>query len=200
MYYLICLCIKDINYILIKMKKINLGEIFISFMKIGVTTFGGGYAMVPILKAEVVDDKKWIDEDELLDYYGVGQLTPGLNSINVSIFIGNKLRGFIGGVLAAFAMALPSLLIILLIAILFESMMSIELIRIIFEYVRIGVCALILDAALRMTKRGLVDIYTVVIFVLTLALMFTNISVVLIILLAGFLGLVIQLIRQGVKK
>ena len=74
------------------MEKISLSELFAIFFKMGLFTFGGGYAMLPILKAEVVDKKKWITEEELLNYYSIGQCTPGIIAVNAASFIGYKLR------------------------------------------------------------------------------------------------------------
>ena len=87
-------------------------QLFLVFCKIGAVTFGGGYAMLPILQREVVDNKKWITDEELMDYYSIGQCTPGVIAVNVATFIGNKLYGTIGGIIATIGIITPSIIII----------------------------------------------------------------------------------------
>ena len=91
-------------------------ELFWTMFKIGISTFGGGYAMVGIIQRELAQNKKWIDEDELLDYVAVSQVTPGIVAINISTFVGNKRKGILGGFFATLAAAMPSLIIIMIIA------------------------------------------------------------------------------------
>ena len=91
-------------------------KIFFSFFKIGLFTFGGGYAMLPLMRAELVEKHQWITDDELLDYFSVSQCTPGVIAVNVSTFVGHKTGGVFGAVTATSAVVLPSLIIILSIA------------------------------------------------------------------------------------
>ena len=91
-------------------------DLFVTFAKVGVCTFGGGYAMLPILQREVVEKKGWATEEELTDYFAVGQCTPGIIAVNTATFIGYKYRGIPGGVLATLGLVFPSLVIITLIA------------------------------------------------------------------------------------
>ena len=91
-------------------------DLFVTFAKVGVCTFGGGYAMLPILEREVVSNKGWATMDELLDYYAVGQCTPGIIAVNTATFIGNKHKGIPGSICATLGMIFPSLVIILIIA------------------------------------------------------------------------------------
>ena len=92
------------------MKK--LFELFVSFAKIGVMTFGGGYAMLPILQREIADNKGWASEEELMDYYAVGQCTPGVIAVNTATFVGSKQAGVLGGIVATLGLVFPSLVII----------------------------------------------------------------------------------------
>ncbi len=87
-------------------------ELFVVFFKIGITTFGGGYAMIPILTREIAEKKKWASVDELLEYYAIGQATPGLIGVNTSTFVGYKVGGVLGGVVATLGFVAPSILII----------------------------------------------------------------------------------------
>jgi len=90
----------------------QLWELFVSFFKIGLFTFGGGYAMLPMLQREIVDHHKWVTEEDVLDYYAIGQCTPGVIAVNTATFVGTKLRGWIGGLVATAAVVTPSVIII----------------------------------------------------------------------------------------
>ena len=94
----------------------ELWELFITFAKVGVMTFGGGYAMLPILQREVVENKKWASEEELVDYFAIGQCTPGVIAVNTATFVGQKRRGVAGGILATLGVVFPSLVIICILA------------------------------------------------------------------------------------
>ncbi len=91
-------------------------DLYLTFAKIGVFTFGGGYAMLPLLEREVCDKKNWASQEEILDYYAIGQSTPGIIAINTSTFLGYKMAGKIGGIVASFGFITPSIIIIVLIA------------------------------------------------------------------------------------
>ena len=92
----------------------ELFDLFWTFCKIGALTFGGGYAMLPLIQREIVENKKWSTEKEILDYYAVGQCTPGVIAVNTATFIGYKLKGIIGGIIATLGVVFPSLIIILI--------------------------------------------------------------------------------------
>ena len=99
-------------------------DLFLTFAKIGVCTFGGGYAMLPILQREVVEKKGWATEEELTDYFAIGQCTPGIIAVNTATFIGQKYKGILGGVLATLGVVFPSLIIITLIAAFLQNFAS----------------------------------------------------------------------------
>jgi chromate transporter len=123
----------------------KLGQLFISFFKIGLFTFGGGYAMLPLLQAETVKRRGWLTEDELLDYFSIGQCTPGIIAVNVSTFCGYKIRGIIGAFTATCAIVLPSLIIITLIAAVLNRFIDNPLVSGAFSGIRLGVTALLLN-------------------------------------------------------
>lgn len=175
-----------------------LWELFFCFFKVGLFTFGGGYAMIPLLKAELVERKKWISDDEIMDYYSIGQCTPGIIAINVSTFIGYKLKGFIGAIFAMAGMLAPSLIIIISIANVLEEYMENQYIVHAFSGIRIVVIALIFDVVLSMWKNGVTDYITGFIFVLALGLLIgLAISPVLVVFVAALLGLIL---RKGAEK
>ncbi len=175
-------------------------DLFFTFAKIGVMTFGGGYAMLPILQREVVDKKKWATEEELMDYFAIGQCTPGVIAVNTATFIGQKKKGVAGGILATLGVVFPSLIIISLLAGVIEAFSHIQWVQNAFGGIRICVCVLIINAVVKLFKKAVVDIKTLIIFILvTLGSTFTPISPVIFIVIAAVLGIVLQAIG-GKKK
>ena len=128
-------------------------KLFFSFFKIGLFTFGGGYAMLPLLKAEVVEKQKWLTEDELLDYFSIGQCTPGIIAVNVATFSGYKLKGITGAVITTLGIICPSIIIICLIAAVLNLYINNEMVIHALAGIRIGVCALITVLVLDMAKK-----------------------------------------------
>jgi len=128
--------------------------LFKTFVKIGAFTLGGGYAMIPIIEAEVVDRHKWIDKDEFLDLIAIAQSCPGVFAVNISIFIGYKLRGVRGAICTAMGASLPSFLIILLIAMFFHSFMNVPWIAAMFNGIRPAVVALIAVPTFNLAKSA----------------------------------------------
>ncbi len=145
-------------------------EMFITFAKVGVMTFGGGYAMLPILEREVVSTKKWATSEELLNYFAVGQCTPGIIAVNTATFIGYKNKGVPGAVAATAGVIFPSLIIIMLIAAFLQNFAEIEFVQHAFAGVRAVVAALIIQAVVKFFKSGVKDITGFVIFILAFIL------------------------------
>lgn len=165
-------------------------NLFFTFSKIGVTTFGGGYAMLPILKREIVDKKKWSTPKELANYYAIGQCTPGIISVNVATFIGYRRKGIIGGIIATLGIIFPSIVIILLLANLISNFSSFPITPHIFSGIRVCVAALIISAVLNLWKNSVVDKYTFFIFLSLFIIDYIfNISPIFIIIISGILGL-----------
>ena len=145
-------------------------DLFWTFARIGVCTFGGGYAMLPILQRELVEKRNWATEEELSDYFAIGQCTPGIIAVNTATFVGHKLKGAVGGVSATLGLVFPCLVIIMLIAAFLQNFADLPVVVHAFNGVRACVCALILSSVLKLRKSTVVDKPTVVIFVLVLAL------------------------------
>ncbi len=176
-------------------------DLFLTFARIGGLTFGGGYAMLPMLQREVVERRGWATENELADYYAIGQCTPGIIAVNVATFIGNKIRGFFGGVVATLGVVFPSLIIIMLIAAFLQNFADLDLVKHAFAGVRVGVCVLVFNAVVKLWKKAVIDIPSFLIFaVILLVMIFLDISPVLLVLAAGVAGIVIQSTRKAVKK
>lgn len=168
-------------------------ELFFTFAKVGVMTFGGGYAMLPILQREVVESKKWATEDELTDYFAIGQCTPGVIAVNTATFIGQKLGGILGGIVATLGVVFPSLVIISLLAGIIEAFSHIVWVQYAFGGIRVCVCVLILNAVVKLLKKSVIDIPTAIIFaIVALGSIILDVEPVIFVLLAAVSGIVIK--------
>ena len=145
-------------------------DLFLTFARIGVCTFGGGYAMLPIMQRELVEKKGWATEDDLADYYAVGQCTPGIIAVNTSTFVGSRQGGLLGGAVATLGLVFPSVVIILLIATFLRNFMHIQWVIHAFNGVRAGVVALILQSVIKLYKNAVMDTPTRVIYIAVLLL------------------------------
>jgi chromate transporter len=173
-------------------------ELFVTFAKVGALTFGGGYAMLPILQREVVETKKWASDQELADYFAIGQCTPGIISVNTATFIGYKRKGVIGGIFATLGVAFPSLIIIMVIAAFLQNFADISAVQNAFSAVRICVCVLIVNAVVQLGKSSIKDKITLAIFIgVFLASILTDFTPVLWIVIAAALGI---LVKGGKKE
>ena len=174
-------------------------EIFIVAFRVGIMTFGGGYAMLPILQREVVENRKWVTEAEILDYYAIGQCLPGIIMVNTIIFVGQKRRGTIGGIAAALGTVCPALIIITVIAALITNFADSEIVKKAFAGIRVCVCVLIFNAVVKLWKSSVIDWKSFAIFALVAALsLVTDITPVIFVVLSAVLGIVIR--SLGVKS
>ena len=166
-------------------------ELFTTFFKIGIFTLGGGYAMIPLIETEVVDKRRWIKSEELVDTLAIAQSTPGVFAVNISILIGYKLYGNKGAVCAALGASLPSFLIILAIAIFFHSFKDNHIIASIFKGIRPAVVALIAVPTFNLAKRTGINRYNCWIPVVSaIAIWLLGVSPILIIIIAAAAGYV----------
>lgn len=168
-------------------------ELFLTFAKVGVMTFGGGYAMLPILQREVVENKGWASEEDLTDYFAIGQCTPGVIAVNTATFVGQKQRGTIGGIVATLGVVFPSLIIITVLAGVIGTVSHLQVVQDAFAGVRVCVSVLILNAVKKLWKKSVIDRWTLGIFaVALLGSLLLDLSPVVFVLLAGVLGIVIR--------
>ena len=175
-------------------------QMFLTFAKVGVMTFGGGYAMLPILQREVVENKGWATEEELMDYFAIGQCTPGVIAVNTSTFIGHKLAGVPGSLAATLGFISPSILIITVIAAFLESFASNVYVAHALAGIRVCVCVLILDSVLKLGKKSVKDKISWTIFLVTTALAtFTGIPTVALVLGAGLVGYILYVTGRAKK-
>ena len=175
-------------------------DLFWTFAKIGACTFGGGYAMLPILQREVVEKKKWAADEELTDYYAIGQCTPGIIAVNTATFIGYKYKGVLGGVLTTLGVVFPSLIIITIIAAGLSNFADMPVVQHALTGVNACVVALIASSVMKLGKSTLKDAVTIGIFLVVLALaFFVGLSPVILIVCAGLVGYVARRLA-GLKK
>ena len=163
-------------------------DLFSTFIKIGASTFGG-YAIIPVLDRELIRKKGWITMDEVMDYFTIAQVTPGIIAINVSTFVGFKRKGIAGGIIATLGFALPGITLMILIAFFISSFSDYKAVQHAFAGIRLAVGALILNTVFKLVKGFYKEIKSVVLFVLAFSVsaLFGK-SPVYIILGAGFLG------------
>jgi chromate transporter len=167
--------------------------LFLAFAKIGAVTFGGGYAMLPILQRDIVAKHKWATEDELLDYFAIGQCTPGVIAVNTATFVGYKQKGVLGAIFATHGVVFPSVVIITIITAFVKNYAEIRMVIYAFNGIRICVCVLILNAILKLAKSSLIDKWTYAIFAVVLALsLFLDISAAILVIAAGFIGFMVK--------
>lgn len=174
-------------------------DMFLTFAQIGGLTFGGGYAMLPILQREVVEKKKWATEEELMDYFAIGQCTPGIIAVNTATFVGQKNRGILGAIIATIGVITPSLFIISLLAGVIEAFSHIMWVQYAFGGIRVCVCVLIFNAVVKLFKKAVIDKFTLVIFaIVALGSCFTDISPIIFVILAAIASIAVKVL--GGKK
>ncbi len=179
----------------------DLWVLFITFARIGGFTFGGGYAMLPILQREVVTRYKWVTAEELMDYYAIGQCTPGIIAINTATFIGHKHKGVVGGIFATFGMVAPSLVMITIISAFLDQFLEFEIVASALAGIQVCVCALVLQAVVTLGAKSVKDKFSIAIFAITLIVsLFTPISSAIIVITIGVIGAIYSAIVEGRKK
>ena len=174
-------------------------KMFLAFAKIGAFTFGGGYAMLPMLQREIVEKNKWATEDELLNYFAVGQCTPGIIAVNTATFVGYKEKGISGSIFATLGVIFPSVVIITLISALIQNFLDYKIVQHAMAGIRVCVFVLIMSSVLKLLKKSVKDIPSILIFSAVLLLsVFTDISSPVFVVIAGVVGLFLK--RGGDEK
>lgn len=167
-------------------------ELYLTFFKLGLFTFGGGYAMLPLLEREVVDKKGWASHEQILDYYAIGQSTPGIIAINTSTFCGYKVCGNIGGIVASLGFISPSIIIISIIAKFLQSFSHLAIIQHAFAGIRVAVCALVFYSVLNMIKKDANTGLKFMVFILTfIAIGFLSVSPIVVVITVGVFGILL---------
>lgn len=175
--------------------------LFLTFLKIGAFTFGGGYAMIPLIQKEVVENKKWITDQDILDIIAIAESTPGPIAINSATFVGYRVAGFFGAFFATLGVVLPSFLIIISISFVLRQFEALEAVKYAFMGIRAGVLALITKALVNMykqCKKGIVS-YIVIFFAFAVTV-FTDINILYVIIACALIGLVSSVIISRREK
>ena len=167
-------------------------DLFITFAKIGVMTFGGGYAMLPMFKRELVEKNGWITDEELMDYYAISQCTPGVIAVNCATFVGYKKQKTLGALAATLGVIFPALIIITVIAAFIKNFADLKFVKDAFAAIRVCVCVLILNTIVKLWKQAIKDWKCILIYAVVLLIaLFTNISKIFIVILAAVAGILI---------
>lgn len=179
----------------------ELFDLFLTFCRVGGLTFGGGYAMMPMLQRECVEKKGWVTENEIMDYYSIGQCTPGVIAVNNAVFVGNKVHGVVGGIFAALGVVFPSLVVIIIIAALLQAFAHYPVVQNAFAGIRVGVCVLILNSIIKLFKKAVIDKWTVAIFaVVFICALFVDISPIVFVVAAAVAGILINNWKEKNRK
>lgn len=172
-------------------------SLFWIFFKLGAVNFGGGYALLPLLQKEIVEKRGWATDEEMTDYYAIGQCTPGAIAVNVSTFIGYKIKGILGGIVATIGFVSPAFFVIFIIATILNNFADLEVVKSAFAAVRVCVFVLILSAIIKLSKKSIVDVITLIIALIVLFLaIFTNVPLFIYVIVAGITGILVNLIKQ----
>ena len=172
-------------------------DLFVSWFKMGLFTFGGGYAMLPMIQKEVIEKHGWATESEVMDYYAIGQCTPGIIAVNAATFIGYKVKGVSGGIVATLGVVSPSLIIIFLISTLITNFSELEVVQHALRGIQVAVCVLMFVAIEKLLKNGVKDLPSAIIFLVALVLsLFTNLSTVTLVIMAAVAGYVLYVVRE----
>lgn len=171
----------------------ELFDLYFTFFRIGGLTFGGGLTMLPMLKYELVEQRGWVQEDELLDYYAIGQCTPGIIAVNVSTFIGYKRKGIPGAIFSTLGMVSPSLIIVSVLAVFLEQFLASTVMAHAMAGIKAVVCALMLNTVVTLAKKSVINgLCAAVAAAAFVAAAFTPVPTVLLVILAGALGVILQ--------
>ena len=181
-------------------------SLFLTMLKIGLFTFGGGYAMIALLENEFVAKKKWIEKDEFLDVAAIAESTPGPIAINAATYIGFKNAGIVGSIIATLGICIPSFVIIYAISLFFDAFLSLTLVAYAFKGIQICVVYLILSAGLKMLKQMKKTVFNIIIILITLicmvvlSLFAVKFSTIFYILISGAFGVVVYFLGKLKKE
>ena len=176
-------------------------KLYTAWFRIGLFTFGGGYAMLPMIQKEVIDHYHWASEEEIMDYYAVAQCTPGAIAVNTATFVGYKVRGVRGGLVSTLGVITPSLVIITVIATLIENFSSYPIVQHALNGIEVAVCVLMFTSIEKLVKSGVKGVSGWCLFLGAFVLAyFTDVSTVLLVILAGAIGYVLYRCKQDKKK
>ena len=180
-------------------KDVSLFDLYFSFFKIGLFTFGGGLAMIPMLEKEIVDKRNWCTTEEIMDYYAVGQCTPGIIAVNTATFVGYKYHGVLGGIMTTLGVITPSLVIITLIATFLKNFANNEIVIKALKGLGAGVCAVIVPSIIKMFKASIkTNTLAIIAICAFIAVEFIKVPVYIVVIVAIIIGLIMT--KWSLKK
>ena len=176
-------------------------QLFFAFFRIGALTFGGGYAMLPMFKKELVEKHQWCTEEDILDYYAIAQCTPGVIAVNTASFIGYKKKGVLGAIFATLGVVAPSILIITVIAAFITHFADNPYVVHAFAGIRVAVCALVAVTVFGLFKKNVKDVLAAILAVAAFVVTyFLDCSPIIAVVVAAAAGIVASIIREKTKK
>ena len=180
-----------------KSKIRQLAELYLAFLKIGAFTFGGGLAMMPMLQKELIEKKHWLTEEDLIDYYAIGQSTPGIIAVNVATFVGYKRFGWFGGIIGTLGVVTPSWVIIMLLASAISSVDKYPLAQKALKGINVAVAALLTSVIVKFSKKTIKNVWNAVFMLLAFVLIyFFKVQSVWIIIASLVIGCLITIYKQ----
>jgi len=178
----------------------TLWVLYKTFFTINILTFGGGYAMLPMLEKEIVNNKKWATMDEISDYYAVSQCTPGVIAVNVATFIGYKQKKVLGGIIATLGAITPSIIIVLLLSGILEQILGYQIVKSAFSGIAVAVCALLVQVLSKLGKSGIKDVYTVIVAIISAIVSIAfKLSPIIIVLVTGVVTVLYKFVLKKAK-
>lgn len=177
--------------------------LFVTFLKIGALTFGGGYAMIPIIEEEVSKKRKWVSNLEILDIIAISESTPGPIAVNTATYVGYKVGGVFGSIVATLGLAIPSFAIILLISYFYEDFMKLEVLKAMFKGLKVGVIILLFSAVIKLRKGYKFDLIAYILFAIALSItilfsifnvtfQYTSMCLILLGIIVGIVGVILS--------
>ncbi len=178
----------------------QLFKLFFTFFKIGLFTFGGGLAMIPLISKTCVEKNKWITDDEMINMIAISESTPGVIAVNMATYIGHKLLGFLGSLFATIGVILPSIIIICIVSYFYNEFITIKYVNYAFFGIKACVGILVLNSGIKIIKKCKKNIFSLVLFILTICLTFVFDKTVFIILGGLALGIIYYSIEEHIKN
>lgn len=176
-------------------------QLFIAFFRIGGLTFGGGLAQLPMLRYEIVQKYHWLDEEELIDIYAIGQCTPGIIAVNTATYVGYKKKGVMGGIVATLGMITPSIVVITAVAMCLQAVIDNVWVQHAIMGIRAIVCALMINTVYTLGKKTLIGWFAIIVAIAAFILAFiTGMTTVVIVIIAAVVGIVYNVIIMGGRK
>ncbi len=173
-------------------------DLFLTFARIGAFTFGGGYAMLPMIQKEVVENKKWASEEDVLNYYAIGQSTPGVIAVNTATFIGYRQKGVLGAIFATLGVITPSIIIITVIAAFVRNFLEYKIVAHALRGINVAVSVLVISAVINLWKKGVKDFFGICMFAIGFLIsVLTDWSPVVVVILAIVFGILYGTFYKG---